>query len=403
MIFIFSFGDIKVSEIRICIIFLLATLFLGCKEDEKGPICKIITPKSDETFFIGENIEISINANDPDGLIDLVTIQIDGDVVSEAEIEPYNYSWSTKGESVGQHTITAIATDNSGLSDMVSINIMLTAESPELETLPISFTGTTTAISGIRVVSNGIPGIVQKGVCWNSKGDPTINDNIILIEETGLDHPNGQIPALVKGLDLDTKYYIRAFADNGVSITYGETLTTTTAKAYFSETGFIIDLRDQNKYDWVKIGNQTWFSQNLVYNEGLGYPYGYLYYHQTILSTDIKLCPDGWHLPSSSEWAELINFVGGEKIAGGILKESGTNNWKSPNTAASDKANFSALPGGQGYSNAGLIIYSDQYEKAVFWTSDAKEVVLRYDLASTSIQGGPSNSSSLNSCRCVKD
>ena len=33
-------------------------------------------------------------------------------------------------------------------------------------------------------------------------------------------------------------------------------------------------------------------------------------------------CPEGWHLPSDAEWAQLVDFIGGEEIAGGKLKEA---------------------------------------------------------------------------------
>jgi uncharacterized protein (TIGR02145 family) len=54
----------------------------------------------------------------------------------------------------------------------------------------------------------------------------------------------------------------------------------------------------------------------------------------------MKACPAGWHLPVREEWAELVNFAGGENIAGTKLKS------KSPNWDGEDAYGFSALPGG---------------------------------------------------------
>jgi uncharacterized protein (TIGR02145 family) len=48
-------------------------------------------------------------------------------------------------------------------------------------------------------------------------------------------------------------------------------------------------------------------------------------------------CPVGWHLPSKTEWMTLINYVGGEKVAGLALKK---------NSRAPVDFGFSALPGG---------------------------------------------------------
>ena len=58
------------------------------------------------------------------------------------------------------------------------------------------------------------------------------------------------------------------------------------------------------------------------------------------------MCPDGWHLPSDSEWVELTTYLGGESISGGKLKETGTSHWNSPNTGATNLTGFTALPGG---------------------------------------------------------
>jgi uncharacterized protein (TIGR02145 family) len=58
------------------------------------------------------------------------------------------------------------------------------------------------------------------------------------------------------------------------------------------------------------------------------------------------VCPTGWHLPSDAEWTELTDYLGGESVAGGKLKETGTTHWASPNFGATNETGFTALPGG---------------------------------------------------------
>jgi uncharacterized protein (TIGR02145 family) len=79
-------------------------------------------------------------------------------------------------------------------------------------------------------------------------------------------------------------------------------------------------------------------------------------------------CPKGWHLPSKIEWDLLIEFLGGDKVAGGLLKESGTSHWKNPNTEATNKSGFTAMPCGDRGSNNS---YDGLYEDCGFWTTES--------------------------------
>jgi uncharacterized protein (TIGR02145 family) len=62
-----------------------------------------------------------------------------------------------------------------------------------------------------------------------------------------------------------------------------------------------------------------------------------------------KLCPAGWHVPSTFEWSELVIYLGGTAVAGGKLKST-SNNWQNPNYGATNETGFSAYPGGRFYS-----------------------------------------------------
>jgi uncharacterized protein (TIGR02145 family) len=133
---------------------------------------------------------------------------------------------------------------------------------------------------------------------------------------------------------------------------------------------------DGNVYKTVTIGKQVWMKENLKttkYNDGKAIPlvtddktwetltapaycwykndakayknaYGALYNWYTVNTN--KLCPKGWHIPADSEWTKLTTYLGGESVAGGKLKETGTNHWESPNTGATNESGFTALPSG---------------------------------------------------------
>jgi len=132
---------------------------------------------------------------------------------------------------------------------------------------------------------------------------------------------------------------------------------------------------DGNRYDTVKIGEQVWMAENLKvthlkdgtpitmvenYDEWASLslpaycwynndsvnsdPYGALYNSYTIETG--MLCPEGWHVPTDEEWAELESCYDGAMESGGSLKTAGTEFWKTPNTGATNADGFSALPGG---------------------------------------------------------
>jgi uncharacterized protein (TIGR02145 family) len=51
-------------------------------------------------------------------------------------------------------------------------------------------------------------------------------------------------------------------------------------------------------------------------------------------------------VPSDAEWTILTTFLGGEEVAGGKMKSTGTSLWLSPNIAATNESGFTGLPGG---------------------------------------------------------
>lgn len=104
----------------------------------------------------------------------------------------------------------------------------------------------------------------------------------------------------------------------------------------------------------VIIGEQVWMRKNWAE----AYPgsksvsddldnddiYGRLYNWTMIKESDF--CPLGWRIPTEADIDELLTYVGGLMLAGGALKETGTDHWSEPNTGAEDSVNFKALPAG---------------------------------------------------------
>jgi len=125
-------------------------------------------------------------------------------------------------------------------------------------------------------------------------------------------------------------------------------------------------------YSTVQIGDQCWFSENCRYLPEVSDPsidsttephysvygytgtdvtaaqatanyatYGVLYNWPAVMTEGI--CPSGWHIPSDGEFTELTDFLGGEGVAGGKMKDN--IQWNGTNSSG-----WSGLPGGYRYS-----------------------------------------------------
>jgi uncharacterized protein (TIGR02145 family) len=116
--------------------------------------------------------------------------------------------------------------------------------------------------------------------------------------------------------------------------------------------GQFTDSRDGKIYKTVQVGSQKWMAENLNYETSNSWEYsnnfanGNIYGRLYTWDVALTACPDGWHLPSDSEWTILTEFLGGSDVAGGKMKEAGTSHWLSPNTGATNSSGFLALPGG---------------------------------------------------------
>lgn len=197
--------------------------------------------------------------------------------------------------------------------------------------------------------------------------------------------------------------YIMSIKAKGYN-SYKQFYTVESFKSHLNKPGnlpFLIPLQksaaelkdiDGNEYNTVKIGSQIWMAENLKttrYNDGtpilevqadstwsklttgayswvnnnlsIDNPYGILYNWYAI---NDKLCPAGWHVPSSTEFHKLINTLGGHSVAGASLKD--TIFWNMPNTEATNESGFSALPTGYRDVN-GYFIYPGL--QSSFWTT----------------------------------
>ncbi|HAJ78567.1 MAG TPA: hypothetical protein DCO75_02250, partial [Fibrobacteres bacterium] len=172
---------------------------------------------------------------------------------------------------------------------------------------------------------------------------------------------------------------------------------------------------NENVYKTILIGNQTWMAENLrttKYRNGSSFSYFYwpnddssrysetygaLYYKDVVSDS---MAPTGWHVSTLSDWNTLISFLGDS--AGGKLKDAGTNSWASPNTGATNKYNFTALPSGYVSVYRGDAKYYAFDSLGCWGTTNGDYIKLHYD--SYNIDSSSYSGTYMGfSIRCVRD
>lgn len=277
---------------------------------------------------------------------------------------------------------------------------------PVVTTSNLTNISSTTATGGGNVTSDGGFTVTARGVCWSTTQNPTINNS-----HTSSGSGTGSFVSTLTGLSANTTYYVRAYATNSMGTSYGAQMSFTT-QAYCG--ALIVTDYDGNTYNTVQIGNQCWMKQNMRtthFANGVSIPQGsggstsvayYYNYNNSSLSLAQRgylynwsaamhgagssdanpsgvqgICPNGWHLPSNAEWAQLVSYVesqsmfvcGDNNIAKALASTTG---WYSSdeacnvgnNQSTNNATGFSAFPAGYWYDG----FYSSDFY-AGFWTS----------------------------------
>jgi uncharacterized protein (TIGR02145 family) len=300
------------------------------------------------------------------------------------------------------------------------------------------------------LVSIGNEKINEYGFYLSESTNPEINGTLIRL---GTTDKAGSFSNTLHDILPGRTYYFKAFAIANSVAYYGKEKSFTTPDTLVHP---IIDF-DHNIYYPVKIGDQIWMNSNLKsshYPDGsqitriedqvtwfnmpwynpaycwydnlseLGSTYGNLYTWPAAMNinsvSDIKtgmiqgVCPDGWHLPSDTEWKQLEMFLGMSQVEadnekwrgegeGGKLKIGEVYLWQSPNIGATNESGFGALP--EGYRD-GAGYDRDIQKSARFWSSSIRgdyAWIRQLDNNSSQIFRGTTGVYEGNAVRCIKD
>ena len=123
-----------------------------------------------------------------------------------------------------------------------------------------------------------------------------------------------------------------------------------------------------------------------------------------IVNDSRGFAPPGWHVPSDAEWTKLSTFLGGDMVAGGPLKDTGTILWFTPNGGATNSTEFTGRPGGRCHQ---IGIFKDMGIYGIWWSSThidttrAWSLSIHHAISFTHMGGGWKGDGV--SVRCLRD
>ena len=258
---------------------------------------------------------------------------------------------------------SVITTPLNDIDSLVHVSIVPV----NLTLLDVKSITNTSATFEARILSRGEGTLGESGFCWSTLQNPTVlSNNVNGTWKDSINFSNS-----IYSLTKNTKYYVRAFASNELGISYSNQIEFSTLN------------NEDSLLESVKIGTQIWTSRNLdvsTYRNGdpirhasteqewqdaarkgegawcyynhdpkNGEIYGKLYNWYCVKDSR-GLVPSGYHIPSDLELSLLLEYLGGEEIAG--LKMKSTNGWANGGNG-DNSSGFNGLGGG-GYYNGGF-------------------------------------------------
>ncbi len=119
----------------------------------------------------------------------------------------------------------------------------------------------------------------------------------------------------------------------------------------------IANIRDD--VEWYRLKTPSWSYYEHEWKNGETYG---LLYNGYAVKDSRGLCPQGWHVPTASEWEEMLDHYGGKEEAGKALKSAEV----LPDWTGNNLLGFAARAGGKRLDSGDFFFKS---LKAYWWTS----------------------------------
>jgi parallel beta-helix repeat protein len=252
------------------------------------PFCQITAPQNGVTLTRDNPVNIEVDASDSDGNIFAVTFFIDDIAKHTDTSSPFSYSWDLTDESVGAHTIKAVATDNDGkeTSDEITVSIDHLLPSCSITSPIDGGTYTTDSLITIQVTASDNDGYVQSVTFflddstlfvdtespyeyeWNADG---ISGGSHIIKAVAIDNDTNEFPNQITiYIQYLSPLCIIASPQDGASYTRLDTIDITVDASdpdgeIQSVTFFIDDVNT-----WIDLSSPYQYTWNLIdFNSGL--------------------------------------------------------------------------------------------------------------------------------------
>ena len=212
-------------------IFIIVTcVFLSeCKKDPKPDVFRVTEVDVDASYRTAEingsytfsviPDDMKIIYGEKDDLTDAISSKVNvGESAFHVNIN--NLSTETKY----YYCFECYSSHSSTRSEVHSF-VTLKAEKPVVETGAVENITLNFATCGGNVVSDCGADVTERGVCWSTSQNPTINDNI-----TTNGNGTGTFTSNLINLTANTTYYVRAYANNSAGTGYGNEISFTTLK-----------------------------------------------------------------------------------------------------------------------------------------------------------------------------
>ena len=291
-----------------------------------------------------------------------------------------------------KYYVRAYATNDAGTEYGTQVEFTtLAVGEPDLSTGAVSsITDVSATVGGNVTAANG-GAIEERGLCWSTSENPTVEDDFIAAT---LGEGTGEFTANLTNLVTGTTYYVRAYAENSAGTNYGEQVTFNT----------LLRDADANLYEVVRIGSQLWMAENLattMFNNNTPIPTvatgaawvtltgpGYCWYddnddlnkplygalYNWFAASNSNLCPTGWHVPTDLEFKTLEIALGMLTATADLPDWRGTNQGTQMKSSAgwsagngTNSSGFNAMPGGFRYFDGGPYFHAGNI--AYFWSS----------------------------------